>query len=418
MNSLKGEYNILKIFNSDFIAGKYNEDINNEFTKKLAYSLLSVYESNNITIVIGNDDKKHSKKIKNILSKELSLIGINVIDVGETTPGAVSYSTFFYKTTCAVFICTFKESGDILGFKIYNGNGFAITNEQLSKLEYLHKQNKIVPKTFKGTINQNFNFNEFYVSYLKSLINLSEINLKLAFYIKQKYLADLILKLFNNTVEKITIYDNFTINYENENKFDFHIKINEDLRKIDLYDSQGNKIENDFLISFFILAKKSKKIVTNILSNNAYFNLFDSYGIEYYLAKMGEENIVSHMLLNNVELGGDKLGLLFDFSVLKTSDALATCVNFIHLYSNSYKVYSNLEKINLNPQIIKKVAYNEQKLKSDIFLKCLSDCENILGDSGKVIVVQDKLNNQIKVFVESTDYENTKYISDKLISLL
>lgn len=429
LNLLKGAEPILKIFNSEMIVGKFGEDITPKFAKKLASCIFNVFESNNMSFVIGRDSLNRSKVLEQVLIKELSLLGCKVHSLGVTTSGAISFATNFYKATAGINITASARNRNFIGFKIFNGNGYAISDEQLSKLEFLYKNNYIKNYNIEpGEIIEETNFNDAYVNFLTNHLNFNYFPYNVAIdagygagaYIAKDLASNVFktFKLFGCDIDGENINEYQNIDYS---CYDFYIKLSGDCDRLEIYMPNGKKIEGDFLIAFFarVLQKKNNifTLVSNLYTNNAYFKYFDNKKIKYYICGVGEKRIVEKMLKTNSEIGGEKYGAFLNFNDLQTSDAFLTLINFFNFLCDYPQIFEEIYKIKINPQVIKKVALNDN-FKSDKFLNVLSAYEALLENEGKIIVRQDKLNEMVEIFVECPNEKFALKICNNLISLV
>ena len=202
------------------------------------------------------------------------------------------------------------------------------------------------------------------------------------------------------------------------NGYDFTVWIDGDCDKLKIINKNGKVIEGDFLLCFFAKVKKHKKVVSNLFTNNSYFNYLEKNKIEVELCGLGEKRIQEKMLETNSRFGADKFGSVVSFDNAETSDAFLILIEFLNMVEKYPEIYEKICNLKLVPQTIKKVALNQTKLKSDQFLNVLNAYESLLENYGKIIVRQDKLRNQVSVFVECPNKDLCDKICNNLISLL
>lgn len=412
------------------IVGRFGEEITLQFAKRLANCLYNVFESNNMSFVIGRDSLNRSKVLEEVLINELSLLGCKVHLLGITTAGAISFATNFYRATAGVIVTASSRDKNLIGFKIFNGNGFAISDEQLSKLKFLYKNNYIKDYALKqGLIIEENNFNEKYIEFLLEHSNFKTYPFNVAIDAGcgaganiVSYFAPKIFqtcKLFGCNVDGENV-NNFQTNIDYSN-FDFYIKLSSDCDRLEIYIPNGKKIEGDFLIAFFARVLQIQNtqftLVSNLYTNNAYFKYFDKKKIRYYISGVGEKRIAEKMLKTNSDLGGEKFGAILNFNYLQTSDALLSIISFFNCLCDYPQLFEEIAKIKLIPQAIKNVTLNDN-IKSDKFLNTLSAYEALLENEGKIIVRQDKLYEKVQIFVECPNENLAMKICDNLISLV
>ena len=425
----------LKVFNSDIILGKFNKEIDSRFANKLAQVLLSVFEDHTMTFVIGRDTRESAFEIEKTLTRVLKTLGVNVFLLGVTSSPAVSFAVRAYQATAGIMITASSRTEEYIGFKIFNGNGFKISDEQLTAIEYKYKNLcQINPKNKEGNLFYKPYFNDEYINFLKQFCHFHKTN-------NFKILADLtcgsaeeIYEEFCYSVgisdflasesfdcEKInktylsalsrkspqkfikTNYDGTTT--QTKDFFDYKIVFDGDCDKLLIFDKKGKQIDQDVLLAMFALAKKQQGeqfcLVTTLYTNNAILDFLKKKEIHYHILNdsISQKKLIHHMLATKSELGGDKFGNLIFLDKCKTSDSFLTLIEFL----NCLSLYPSLVYEVLNIKLVE-YQFNNYSIKDNFdfesFQNLISACESSLENYGKILVKMDKILNQIQVYIE------------------
>lgn len=112
-----------KIFKSYDIRGIYPEDINEENVTPIAKAIYTLLlkdkgEENRLKIVVGRDMRLSSPAIFETISKTLSDLGAEVIDIGIVSTPTVYFAVHYYKYDAGIQISASHNPGHYNGIKI------------------------------------------------------------------------------------------------------------------------------------------------------------------------------------------------------------------------------------------------------------------------------------------------------------
>lgn len=411
------------------IIGRYQQDIDQAFTNRLAQVLYDLYADNTMTVVVGRDARKQNFELEKTLAGALKALGANVFLLGITSSAAVSFATQAYKATFGVYISAGTKQKQFVGFKIFNGNGFKISDEQLSKVVYqFDKLLPLAPKQQVGKVFLKPYFNNEFASYIKqfsaipyhqSIKVLADLSCGAAQEIYEELCAHLGIVAFLaaggidcdninlsyqnalKTKKQNFVQISFDKNIEKKNFFDFKFVFSGDGDKLVLFDKKGKKIASDLLFALFALADGGP-VVTNLFTNNAVFEFLEQNNIQFITANYGEKSIVNTMLANNCTFGGDAFGNVVFLPHGKTSCAFLTFVKFLSLWCANSALVEQILKIQLVPSK-EKFFQTNQNFNMQKWQNFLADCQEFVGDGGKILSRQDRLEGWVSLFVETKD---------------
>ena len=410
--------------------------VNEKFATKLAQVLFSVFEDNTMTFVIGRDTRQYAYDIEKTLTQSLQSLGANVFLLGITSCSAVSFATRAYRATCGIMITGGLKPNGYIGFKIFNGNGFKITDEQISQVSYRFKNlSQLTPKTKEGSVFFKPYFNDEYIRFLKQFTLFTSKN-------SVKILADLSSGSAEEIYEELCsnfgivpylAYDGFNcekinehylkaqkqklvqkfekINYDGKKEvvkdfFDYKIVFSGDCDKLLFFDKTGKKIDNDLLFALFCVSESLDReefvATTNLYTNQNVFEFLVKSNINFEIApsSISEKNLVQTMLEKKSVFGGDKFGNFIFLDIEKTSSAFLILIKFLNILTQNPKLVVKVLSL--------KLVKNEERdytICDDFDFELLGEkiliYENLLEHCGKILIRQDKLIRKIHFYIES-----------------
>ncbi len=427
------------MFNSDIILGKYDKEINLQFVTKLAQAVFSLYKDSHLVFVIGKDTKQENYEIEKTLAKVLSSLGANVFLLGTTSTGAVSFATRAYKATAGIMITGSSKLKGFVGFKIFNGNGFKISDEQIEALKYKFKN--ITELNLKNTLGKVYfkpYFNFEYINFLKqfSKINPNQNSIKLLADLScgsgEEIYEELMLSLGVKTFLAYGGHDceNVNVSYqraiafdktktfkmqdyfgkikEHKNFFDFKIVFDADCDKLVLFDKNGTRILNEKLLMLFALDKKLKddnvKVVVGCFVNSKVIEFFEKHKITYYIedTSIKQKHLIHRAVKEEADLAGDSFGNIIFLDKAKTADAFLTLIEFLNIFSNNPSFVKEVFDFELNKKYTKKMKINKSFNIED-FKKALAVCEMSLIENGKILAFFNKYMETLEIHLETND---------------
>lgn len=406
------EVDIKNTFGADMIVGS-NVDINPDFAYRLSGALAKVFQRRNISFVVGMGTTAESKALAQRLAGGLIKCGVKVFFVGITTCGGIVYAIKQYRATAGVLVTSCEHNEMFGGFKIYNGNGFKISDEQMSAIQFSfnHDNYEYIQDANISVIDD---LNEKYAQYL-----LTHINKKITFavdvtdssgeYVCQHLKKHLDLQIYNSQtsgLERIEYSD--TDEYYVKGKW--NLKLDNDCEKISIITPEGKVLKGDTIVAIFCLYY-NLPLATNLLTNNTYFDMFEQNGIKYELTGLGERRLVDTMLKKGYEICGEKSGRII-FLDTKSSDAFITAFRLFNILQDEY-----VQKIINMPQVPSKtvkIAFDSNRFYSSKFDNLLEECEQKFNSCGKLIVRANHLENYLIIYLET---KNEQLVADTLETL-
>lgn len=438
----------LKVFNSDIILGKFEKEINLQFVTKLAQSVFSLYKDQHLVFVVGKDTKPENYEIEKTLAKVLSALGANVFLLGTTSTGAVSFATRAYKATAGIMITGSSKPKGFVGFKIFNGNGYKITDEQIEALRYKFKNiSELSVKNNEGKVYYKPYFNFEYINFLKQFSSIApnqnavKVLADLSCGSGEEIYEELMLALGVKTFlafggadcENVNISYQRAISFDKTNTFktqdffgnakehksffDFKVVLDADCDKLVIFNKDGKRIFNEKLLMLFALAHKQEfdktKVVVGGFVNSKTLDFFEKHDIDYFVEEdsIKQKHLIHHAIKQQADLAGDSFGNIVFMNKSKTADAFLTLIEFLNIFVNKKQLYNEVMSFELNKKHLKKIKVNPNFDVED-FKKVLIECELSLLESGKILAFFNKYQEIVEVHIETDDDE----LKDKIFN--
>ena len=168
-----------KLFGTDGIRGIAYKDITNKLVHKIGIALgyiLNVQKNNN-TVLIGYDTRESASMISSTITKSLINMGINIVDLGIIPTPAVSYLVKKYEADAGIMITASHNPYEYNGIKIFNKDGYKLSDELEAEIENIIKKNiKVKLSTKKGVVLNNYNPINDYIDHLINALDNKDLS--------------------------------------------------------------------------------------------------------------------------------------------------------------------------------------------------------------------------------------------------
>lgn len=440
-----------KIFGTDGIRGKVNEDLTPEFTLKLG-KVLAGYLNNEEKgkIIIGYDTRISRDMLNFALQSGILSMGIDTLDVGIIpTPGIAYLVRNLEHISAGVMISASHNPVEYNGIKIFGKNGFKLPDhveEEIEKLlnsENISHISKKIGKRIEFPDGKNL-----YIKFLKNVIDIDLKGWKIFLDCANGSVSEIAPKLYEELgAEVIAINYNYDGTNINKNCGAVFPKIGlENFKNSDAtigftFDGDGDRvlafskdfsiINGDKILGIIALYLKKKN---NLKKNIIVGTVMTNYGLEEFLknqnislirTKVGDRYILEEILNNNLNLGGEPSGHVILFDYLPTGDGLLTSLFLLKILKEENISLEELaNSIPQFPQITENLSLNKECPK-----EIIKDFEEIIkevikGDNIRYIVRFSGTESSVLRITlegdvpESLLVEYLQEIKNKIISLL
>ncbi len=429
-------------FGTDGLRGKAID----ELTFSLAYKVgnaLSVLKRNP-KIIIGADTRVSNAYFTLAVASGAMSGGGSVTDVGIAPTACVAYLTKELKADYGVVISASHNSGEYNGIKIFDSNGYKISDNEEERIEKCFVREKVNSFVNIGGYKQDFNLKKRYVEFLiKAADGVSVKNktfvldcangaaYKIAPEVFKKLGANVIC--ISNKADGLRINDGCgALHAENliktvlRRNADAGFAFDGDADRLIAVDEKGNVIDGDQILTGLALDMKERGALNgSAVVGTRHTNM----GIEMILARenvrliradIGDKYVLAELIKNGYSLGGEQSGHIIFNRLHTTGDGIFTAVKAACLIVENNVTFSEAFGFNKYPQTNTDViVFDKTKvIGHEELAAAIKNCEEKLRDVGRVMVRASGTEPKIRITVESENEKENKSLSAFLVDVV
>lgn len=438
----------MKYFGTDGFRGEANKNLNVYHAFKIGRFVGDYFKEGNNgvgRILIGKDTRRSSYMFENALCAGITSSGSNAHIMHVTPTPSVSYITKTEDFDCGIMITASHNPYYDNGIKIINSEGEKMENSFLEELEaYIDSDIEDIDLAVGDNIGRTVDFiggRNRYIAYLIQTVTRSFEGIKVgldcangaSFTIAKPVYDALGADTFVINAEP----NGFNINnnagsthienlqkYVLDNNLDIGFAFDGDADRCIAVDNKGNVVDGDSIL--YISAKHMKKegalksntVVTTVMSNIGLYKAFDELGIDYVKTAVGDKYVHAEMEENGYELGGEQSGHIIYKKFANTGDGILTSLKIMEAMIEAKTDLNALTRdLKIYPQelVNVKVKSKEECLENKEVLGKISEIENKLGDSGRVLVRASGTEPLVRVMVEAETDDLAKSCVEEIV---
>ncbi|MCB1463128.1 MAG: phosphoglucosamine mutase [Nitratireductor sp.] len=384
-------------------------------------------------VVIGKDTRLSGYMIENALVAGLTAAGMDVFQLGPVPTPAVAMLTRSMRADIGVMISASHNAYQDNGIKLFGPDGYKLSDEIEANIEELMNcdlsTDMAVPDMI-GRAKRVDGVRDRYIEYAKRTLpkELSLEGLRVvidcangaAYKVAPEVLWEL-------GAEVIAIGDEpngFNINRDcgststallkrkvHETRADVGIALDGDADRVIIVDEAANTIDGDQIMAVIAEYWQSMSklagggIVATVMSNLGLERFLTEHGLALERTKVGDRYVVEQMRARGFNVGGEQSGhvVLSDFST--TGDGLVAALQVLAVVRTWDRPVSEVcRKFEPVPQILKNVRYaNGTPLDNDVVRQAISEGENRLGKTGRLVIRPSGTEPLIRIMAEGDD---------------
>ena len=432
-----------KLFGTDGIRGIANEhpmttEIALNVGRAIAY--LSKREGHTPRIIIGKDTRLSGDMFEGAIISGICSMGVNAISVGVMPTPSIAFLTHDMRADAGIVISASHNPSQDNGIKIFNSDGFKLSDEKENQIEELIFANNMeklhpVPKEM-GKLSRLDDAAGRYVDFLKSTFP-QEINpegMKVVldcgngatYRVAPEVFAELgveVTTLFNQPDGK-----NINLNCGSQHtealtaevlrqKADVGFAFDGDGDRVIAVDEKGNVLTGDRMLAICsVILKnegelKNNLVVRTVMSNLGLTVAFQKLGIDSVFAQVGDRFVLEEMLARGAIIGGEDSGHLIFLQHHTTGDGLITALQVLAAMKKEGKQLSELASImTVFPQMLINIDVNRKPAIETVpeIMAAIKKAEEALGNKGRVLVRYSGTQNMCRVMVEGPTKKETE----------
>ncbi len=428
------------LFGTDGIRGQTNAyPVIPEIALSLGKALAHVMEAKGhgtCKALIGKDTRLSGYMLETALTSGLVSMGMDVFLAGPIPTPAVAHLTKTMNCDAGIMLTASHNPFDDNGIKIFNSEGFKLSDELEKKIEEHVLSGELVSDHIRSdNLGKTYRVEDArgrYIEYAKSTSRGLELNgmkvvldcangaaYQIAPWIFKELGAE-VIKIFaspdgyniNNscgalhpeTVGKVVV----------ENGADLGIAFDGDADRVVFCDAAGNEVDGDRVLAMCALDLKSRDelnhntLVVTSMSNLGLVRKMEENGINVKTTDVGDRFVIEAMRAGNFNLGGEKSGHLIFADYATTGDGIVGALQVLRLMRETGKSLRELadcfdeypQKLHSMQVGVKKPVEEQPTMVAEI-----GACKEALGEEGRVIVRYSGTENKIRFLVEAPSIE-------------
>ncbi len=452
-----------KYFGTDGFRGEANEVLTAAHAHKIGRFLGWYYgmvkkENGDDTpakIVIGKDTRRSSYMFEYSLAAGLTASGADAHLLHVTTTPSVAYIARVDSFDCGIMISASHNAYYDNGIKLINGAGEKIEDSVIElveayidgDLEAFGQKWEEIPYAKDAAIGRTVDYvagRNRYIGYLISLGLYSFKGIKVGLDCANGSAWNIAKSVFDALGAKTYVMNaepngtninnkagsthiEYLQNFVLDNGLDVGFAYDGDADRCLCVDEKGQVITGDHILYIYGRYLKengklvSNTVVTTIMSNFGLYKAFDKIGIEYAKTKVGDKYVYDYMAANNNCIGGEQSGHIIFSEYASTGDGLLTSLKMMEVMKACEVPMSKLsEPLIMYPQVLVNVRVHDKAVaQADTDVQAaVREVEELLGDSGRILVRESGTEPVVRVMVEAKTQEVCQINVDKVVSVL
>jgi len=363
-----------KLFGTDGIRGLVNEyPMTMEIAAKIGRAVAQIYERKEHTphIVIGRDTRRSGDMLESAMVSGICSMGATAICVGIIPTPGIAFLTRDMRADAGMVISASHNPWQDNGIKIFNSDGFKLSDEKENQIEelILSPKNK-KPKPLPQKQGRRIGLGDAagrYVDFLKSTFprSLSVEGMKIVLDCANGATYRVAPEVFTELGAEVTALfdkpDGKNINLQCGSQHpealvkevlrqhaDAGFAFDGDGDRVIAVDDRGKILTGDRILAICaaILKKegalKNNLVVRTVMSNLGLTVAFQKLGIDSVLTHVGDRFVLEEMLSRGAIIGGEDSGHLIFLDNHSTGDGLITALQVIAAMKKKGNVCRNL----------------------------------------------------------------------------
>ena len=437
-----------RYFGTDGIRGRVGDAvINPMFMLQLGWAIGTVLlDDQHKTVLIGRDTRISGTSLEAALQAGLAAAGADVRTLGIIPTPAVAYLTQSMRATVGIVISASHNPYDDNGIKIFDKNGFKLSDEQELAIEALLDQpltmvssdslSEIQPLTHDAS--------QRYIEFCKSTFpsQLSLHKLKIVVDAAQGagfQVAPTIFKELGADVIAMGCEPNgFNINdacgaLHTEalqrrvvaEHADLGIALDGDGDRLLLVDHKGELVDGDEILGILaqggVVGGHHRGVVGTLMTNLGLEQALTQWKIPFERTKVGDRYVLERLLEKGWTLGGEASGHIIDLDFTTTGDGLVSALQVLRVIQMQQQPLHTLKQtIIKRPQILKNIHFTGTAdiLQHANVQSSVDRLTKQFEGRGRILLRLSGTEPLLRVMAEGDDHNEVEAVVDELIRVI
>lgn len=445
-----------KLFGTDGIRGIVNAGLDAQVAFKVGMAAAQVLSQEKgegrPRFAIGKDTRISSDLLEGALIAGLCSAGADVLHLGVIPTPAVAWITTDNKADAGIVISASHNPFEHNGIKIFNGQGFKLSDYLEGKIEDLVLSEKPIPLKTHGEIGRvtyaDQREAQDYIDHLVSTVSSGLSGLHILVDCANGAASATAAQLFDRFPDLHTDVIHADPNGVNINNncgsthldslkalvkagnYDLGIAFDGDADRCLMVDETGEEIDGDQVLAACGLAMKEagmlpeSTLVATVMSNLGFHRFCQAHGITLICTDVGDRNVLERMDASGFLLGGEQSGHTIFRRFATTGDGQLTALQFLDLLHRSGKRASELVSgCKRYPQVLINVPVADKEKKQAILAAkevwaAVEQWEKKLDGTGRILVRPSGTEALIRVMVEAQSETDARNVAEALANII
>ncbi len=444
---------ISKLFGTDGVRGKANKyPMTPEIALAMGRSAGKILKEKygKARVVIGKDTRLSCYVFENALISGLCSMGIDTLMVGPLPTPGVAFITRAYRADAGIVISASHNPFFDNGIKFFDSYGFKLPDKWEDEMEKI-----IAANNFQDSLPEDHNLGKNtkiadadgrYIEFVKATFprKLSLKNLTIVLDCANGAGYRVAPLVFRELDAKVFCYgvtpNGININHECgsmhpetvrkgvlEHHADVGIALDGDADRVVMIDENAQVVDGDTMLAICARDMHANKILKNnrvigtVMSNLGFIKAMEGLGIEVIRSKVGDRYVIQEMLKHGANLGGEQSGHVIFLDHNTTGDGLVCALQVLRIMIETDSKLSELASfVQRYPQVCVNVKVAQKPPIESIqgVQKAVADVEQVLGDSGRVVVRYSGTENSCRVMVEGMEHKQVIQLAESISSVI
>lgn len=436
-----------RFFGTDGVRGAVGKDpMSADFALRLASAAAQVLVPTGGTVLIGKDTRLSGYMFESALEAGFVAAGADVLLLGPLPTPGIAYLTQCFEASLGVVISASHNRYQDNGIKFFDGAGAKLSDEVELEIERFLSQPAITLESeslgsAKRIDTARIRYQDFCASTFPDDLNLDDVKVVFdgangaGYKVGPRTLAEL-------GAEVIPI--GCSPNGRNINdgcgsthpellqltvpavRADAGIALDGDGDRVVMVDELGQTVDGDQLLYILATARQREgqlkgPVVGTVMSNLGLERALDKHNIEFRRARVGDRYVLETLCETGGIIGGETSGHVICLDRTTTGDGLIAALQVLAVMKRTGKTLSKLsDGMAKYPQTMLNVR-TEKRLdpsKSSKIQEAISQVEDELADSGRVVLRASGTEPVIRVMVEGEDESQVLLLAERLAAVV
>ena len=392
-------------------------------------------------VLVGKDTRISGYMFESALEAGLSAAGVDIRLLGPMPTPGIAYLTKSTRAQAGIVISASHNLFHDNGLKFFSSDGTKLPDDVEMEIEYeLNYPMRSVPSLNLGKARRITDAPRRYIEFCKSKIenDISFNDLRIVIDCANGATYHIAPKVFEELGAEVILHgaspNGLNINDEcgatspdtlqklvKASRADVGIAFDGDGDRLIMVDHHGRVLDGDdilYIIAQSRLRKLNGAVVGTVMSNLGLEHAIKKLELDFFRAAVGDRYVMELLLKNNLILGGETSGHIINLELTTTGDGIITALQVLETIILTGKNLSDLTKeMSKYPQIMRNIKFDTQIdiTRNDEINLAIKDTENILGNTGRVVLRPSGTESLIRIMVEGENENQIETLVDELV---